>query len=70
MPKFTIPESGAFKIIFIESERGWGSKIIETEYYDNETEARQVVADYNKKHNSAIVTPDWYIKAEYAGRVL
>jgi hypothetical protein len=62
------PEA-TFKVDIIESERGWGSKIDETIYFDNEAEARQYAIDYNLKWNTATEVPDWYMRAEYAGAV-
>lgn len=58
-----------FKVNIIESERGWGSKIDETIYFDNEAEARLYVKTYNDKHNNKDYVPDWYMVAEYAGEV-
>ena len=62
------PEA-TFKVNIIESEAGWGSKIDDTIYFDNEAEARQYAIDYNKKWNTATTTPSWYMVAEYAGAV-
>lgn len=59
----------AFRVDIIESERGWGSKIDETIYFDNEEEARQWVTDYNLKWNNKDYVPDWYMVAEYLGEV-
>lgn len=59
----------ALRVDIIESERGWGSKIDETIYFDNEEEARQWVRDYNMKYNNKGHIPDWYMIAEYKGEV-
>lgn len=59
----------AYRVDIIESERGWGSKIDETIYFDNEAEARKYVNDYNAEYNTATETPDWYMVAQYAGKV-
>lgn len=60
----------AFRVDIIESERGWGSKIDESKYFDNEIEARQFVTDYNSKHNlPSSYVPDWYMIAQYVGKV-
>ena len=67
MPRIDI--TTAYRVDIIESERGWGSKIDETIYYDNEAEAKKFVKDYNRKHNSPGPAPDWYMIAEYVGRV-
>lgn len=69
MPQIKNPEP-AYRVDIIESERGWGSKIDETLYFDNEPEARKYAEDYNKKHNNSAVVPDWYMYAEYVGRVI
>lgn len=58
----------AFRVDLIEHERGWGSKIDETKYFDNEQEARDYCVKFNSK-NTAPVAPDWYMVAKYRGRV-
>ena len=58
-----------FKVEFTEYERGWGQKHWDTEYYDNEAEARQRAIDYNNKHNNEKEVPDWYVMARYEGQV-
>lgn len=58
-----------FRVDIIESERGWGSKVDETIYFDNEAEARKYAEDYNNKYNTASEVPDWYMYATYAGEV-
>ena len=68
MPRIEKPKD-AYKVIIIESERGWGQKIDETIYYDNEAEAIKFVNDYNKKHNPPGPAPDWYMIARYEGKV-
>lgn len=59
----------AYRVDIIESERGWGSKIDETIYFDNEAEARKYAIDYNNTYNTAIEVPDWYMRADYVGKV-
>lgn len=59
----------AYRVDIIESERGWGSKIDETMYFDNEAEARKYARDYNDKYNTATEVPDWYMRADYVGKV-
>ncbi len=66
MPQITPPES--YRVDIVEYERGWGSKIDDTLYFDNEKEAREYADNYNKKHNTAPTAPDWYMVAEYRGR--
>lgn len=58
-----------YKVVIIESERGWGSKVDEVLYFDNEAEARQYVRDYNDKYNPPGPAPDWYMLARYEGEV-
>ena len=58
-----------YRVDIIESESGWGSKLDETLYFDNEEEARKYVVDYNAKYNTSKEVPDWYMVAEYCGRV-
>jgi len=59
----------AYRVNIIESERGWGSKVDETLYFDDEKEAMTYVDEYNKKYNTADTAPDWYMIAEYACKV-
>lgn len=58
-----------YRVDIIESERGWGSKIDESIYFDNADEAVKYAADYNIKHNNKDYVPDWYMYATYVGRV-
>jgi hypothetical protein len=69
MAQIQKPNVVAFKVELTEYERGWGQKPWDTVYFDNETEARQYAIDYNKKHNNLDSAPDWYVRADYAGRV-
>ena len=66
MPRITKPVG--YRVDLIEYERGWGSKIDETLYFDNEQEARKYCEDFNAK-NTATVVPDWYMIADYRGSV-
>lgn len=63
----------AYRVDIIESERGWGSKIDETIYFDNEHEALTYVHEYNEKYNPPLKAgesvPDWYMIARYEGKV-
>lgn len=69
MARVTAPTGNLFKVVFTEYERGWGQKHRDTEYYDNEAEARQRAIDYNTEHNNLKAAPDWYVRAEYGGKV-
>lgn len=67
MPEIKL--QNAYRVDIIESERGWGQKIDETKYFDNELEARAFVQRYNDQYNTAKEVPDWYMVARYVGRV-
>lgn len=66
MPEIQMPKS--YRVNIIESERGWGSKIDETKYFDSEEDAKAFVEKYNSK-NPPGPAPDWYMQAEYRGRI-
>lgn len=59
----------AYRVDIVEYERGWGQKIDEIKYFDNEQEARDYAHNYNTKHNPPGPVPDWYMTADYRGRV-
>ena len=69
MARIEKPNVVAFKVELTEYERGWGQKPWDTIYFDNEAEARQYAIDYNLKHNNLSSAPDWYVRADYAGKV-
>ena len=69
MAQIQKPNVVAFKVVLTEYERGWGQKLWDEIYFDNEAEARQYAIDYNKKHNNLDSAPDWYVRADYAGQV-
>jgi hypothetical protein len=58
----------AFKVEIIESERGWGQKIDEVKYFDSEESAKDFCKRYNAD-NPAGPAPDWYMQANYCGKV-
>lgn len=58
----------AWRVDLIESERGWGSKVDEVKYFDSPEAAKAFVAEFNKQNTSTVV-PDWYMYAEYRGKV-
>ncbi len=58
----------AYQVDIIESERGWGQKIDETLYFDNEAEALEYCKNFNAR-NTAETVPDWYMRADYRGAV-
>ncbi len=57
-----------YRVDLLEYERGWGSKVDEVLYFDNEPEAREYVRSFNAKNTDATV-PDWYMIADYRGSV-
>lgn len=52
-----------WRVVVIESERGWGSKVDSIEYFDTEAEAWAFEKDFNKD-NPPGPAPDWYMQAE------
>lgn len=66
MAEITLQKS--YRVDLIESERGWGSKIDETKYFDSEESAKEFCVEFNKQ-NDKDSAPDWYMYAEYAGKV-
>ena len=57
-----------YKVEIIESERGWGQRIDEIKYFDSEPEAKAFCVEFNKANNLEHV-PDWYMYANYCGKV-
>lgn len=57
-----------FRVDIIESERGWGQKIDESKYFETEAEAKAFVQFYNKTLPRG-PAPDWYMRADYFGKV-
>lgn len=51
-----------YQVDLIESERGWGSKIDETKYFDTLDEATAFVEKFNSQNDKDYV-PDWYMYA-------
>lgn len=62
-------QQGLFKVVFTEYDRFSGRKHWDTEYYDNEAEARRRAIDYNLEHNNLDYAPEWYVRADYDGPV-
>lgn len=54
-----------FKVIIIESERGWGQKIDEIKSFDTMEEAEKFIKDHNAQNTEETV-PDIYWRAERA----
>lgn len=56
------------RVDIIETERGWGSKIDRIEYFDSKADAEEFVKEFNSKNTDTLV-PDWYMYANYVGKV-
>lgn len=71
MPRIAKPTG--YRVVIIESERGWGQKVDDELYFDNEAEARAYVEAYNRKSMPPLApgqgVPDYYTRAEYQGSV-
>jgi hypothetical protein len=52
-----------YKVNIIESERGWGSKVDDTKYFDEKKDAEDFVKEMNDKLDKDVV-PDMYWYAE------
>ena len=57
-----------YVVYIMEYERGWGSRIDETRYFDTEEERDEFMREFNKP-NTEPSAPDWYIQAENGGFV-
>ena len=63
------PNTGEFEMTnhvvqFTESDRGWGGEVWFNSYETEETARKEV---YNCERDKTMITPDWYIHAEYLG---
>ena len=58
----------AYQVDLVEYERGYGSRLDESLYFDNEEEARNYVQTFNTR-NTARTAPEWYMVAEYRGLI-
>lgn len=54
-----------FKVVIIESERGWGQRVEDILYFMSVEKADAYVRVYNSPNNATVV-PDWYMYAEEA----
>lgn len=52
-----------WRVDVIETERGWGSRVEDTKYFDTEKKAKAWADAYNKKYNNEKVVPAWYMYA-------
>ena len=64
--KFT---QSVYKVTLTEYDRFSGRKHWDDKYFDNEEEARKWAIDYNTKHNNKDYVPEWYVRADYVGKV-
>ncbi len=55
----------SIKVLIIESERGWGSKVDEVKYFDTKGAALKFIVEFNSV-NDLDEVPDWYMYAELA----
>lgn len=62
-------DTTVFRVVLTEYDRFSGPSELDTIYFDNEAEARQYAIDYNTKNNDKSYVPDWYVRADYKGRV-
>lgn len=62
-----VSRTTTYRVDIMEFERGWGSRVDEILYFDNEAEALRYVTAFNAV-NTAPTAPDWYMVAEYCGR--
>lgn len=51
-----------YRVVFMEYERGWGSRFDSEEFYDTYEEAEKRMREFNSKNNE-ISVPDWYMVA-------
>lgn len=52
------------QVNLVESERGWGQKVFDEEYFDTDAEANRFIADYNRNSMGQNTVPDYYTYAE------
>lgn len=52
-----------WKVIIIESERGWGQRVDEIVSFDTYEEAKAYQIEFNKENDLDHV-PDWYMVAK------
>ena len=55
-----------YVVQIIESERGWGQRCDETQFFDTEQAALDFCVEYNAA-NKELTVPDWYMYANYCG---
>ena len=66
MPELNLGE--IWKVGIIESERGWGQRVVEVKFFDNQQEAITFVQEFNSANIEDHV-PDWYMYATRPVRI-
>ena len=66
MPELNLGE--IWKVGIIESERGWGQKVVEAKFFDNQKDAAAFVQEFNSANIEDHV-PDWYMYATRPVRI-
>lgn len=56
------------KVVLMEYERGWGSRVDDILYFRSKEDAEAYTKDFNSE-NTASSAPDWYMVATYKGVV-
>ena len=67
MPELNLGE--IWKVGIIESERGWGQKVVEAKFFDNQKDAATFASEFNSENIEEHV-PDWYIYATRPVRIV
>ena len=67
MPELNLGET--WKVEIIESERGWGQKVEEVKFFDNQKDATTFVNEFNS-HNICFIVTDWYMYATRPVRIV
>lgn len=67
MPELNLGET--WKVEIIESERGWGQKVEEVKFFDNQKDATAFVSEFNSTNIEDDV-PDWYMYATRPVRIV
>lgn len=58
------PRKRKFRVLIIESERGWGQRVDEIKEFKTLIAARKFVKEYNEEYNNKSNVPDWYMIAK------
>ena len=66
MPELNLGET--WKVVIIESERGWGQKVEEVKFFDNQKDAGAFVSEFNSANIEDHVS-DWYMYAAHLVRI-